>query len=130
MLTAVEQSTVPVAPSGRLEIPPQRGAPFLGNTVVAALGVLQPLLWLLPLFVVAAALKTVAFKGWIGERLVRHLLKKRLHAPSEVSLHNVTVQDERGSTQIDSILISEYGIFVLEVKNYSGWITGRVADSH
>ena len=125
---AATAAPVPVAPP-KAGNSPQRGAP-LGNTVVAALGVLQPLLWLLPLFVVAAALKTVAFKGWIGERLVRHLLKKRLHAPSEVSLHNVTVQDERGSTQIDSILISEYGIFVLEVKNYSGWITGRVADSH
>lgn len=118
----------PVEPS-RARNQPQPGAPW-GSALLAALGLLKPLLWVLPLFFVAAVLKTAAFKGWMGERLVRHVLKKRLHAPSEVSLHNVTVQDERGSTQIDNILVSEYGIFVLEVKNYSGWITGRVADSH
>ncbi len=77
----------------------------------------------------AAALKTVAFKGWIGEGWCA-ICSKNVSMHPVRSRCNVTVQDERGSTQIDSILISQYGIFVLEVKNYSGWITGRVADSH
>ncbi len=85
---AATAAPVPVAPpkAGNLAT----AWSTFGNTVVAALGALQPLLWLLPLFVVAAALKTVAFKGWIGEELVRHLLKKRLHAPSEVSRHTMS----------------------------------------
>ena len=31
---------------------------------------------------------------------------------------------EKGSTQIDHIVVSLYGIFVIETKNYKGWITG------
>lgn len=41
------------------------------------------------------------------------------------AVHNVTVMVEDGSTQIDHVVISKYGIFVVETKNYTGWIFGR-----
>lgn len=34
------------------------------------------------------------------------------------------MRTNRGTTQIDHIVISIYGIFVIETKNYKGWITG------
>lgn len=38
-------------------------------------------------------------------------------------LHNVTVYTEFGdTTQIDHIVIAETGVFVVETKNYEGWI--------
>ncbi|MEW5771139.1 MAG: nuclease-related domain-containing protein [Pseudomonadota bacterium] len=40
------------------------------------------------------------------------------------ALHNVTVMLDDGTTQIDHVVISRYGIFVIETKNYSGWIFG------
>ena len=41
------------------------------------------------------------------------------------AVHNVTVMVDDGSTQIDHVVISKYGIFVVETKNYTGWIFGR-----
>ena len=38
--------------------------------------------------------------------------------------HNTIVPSSNGTTQIDHILISKYGIFIVETKNKSGWIFG------
>jgi hypothetical protein len=40
-------------------------------------------------------------------------------------LTNVTLPTEHGSTQIDHIIVSVYGVFVIETKNFRGWIFGR-----
>jgi len=40
-------------------------------------------------------------------------------------VHNVTVEVEDGTTQIDHVIISRFGIFVVETKNYAGLIFGR-----
>lgn len=41
-------------------------------------------------------------------------------------LSDITIRNSKGSTsQIDHIVISEYGIFVIETKNYKGWIFGN-----
>ncbi|WP_163009979.1 nuclease-related domain-containing protein, partial [Pseudomonas viridiflava] len=37
----------------------------------------------------------------------------------------VTLDTADGTTQIDHVFISPFGIFVLETKNMSGWIFGR-----
>ena len=65
----------------------------------------QPLLWFLPLLVLVLIVKTAAFKGWIGELLIRQLLKKRpaAKAEKELHLHNVTLKDDRGTTQIECV---------------------------
>lgn len=39
-------------------------------------------------------------------------------------LRNVYLQTKTGTTEVDSILIHETGIYVFESKNYSGWIFG------
>ena len=35
-----------------------------------------------------------------------------------------------GTTQIDHIFVSHYGVFVVETKNTSGWIFGNERDRH
>jgi len=37
---------------------------------------------------------------------------------------NVTIPTQNGTTQIDHIIVSQYGIFVIETKNMKGWIFG------
>jgi len=39
-------------------------------------------------------------------------------------IKNVTLRTEDGTTQIDHIIVSKYGIFVVETKNMKGWIFG------
>ncbi|MDR2942318.1 MAG: NERD domain-containing protein, partial [Treponema sp.] len=38
---------------------------------------------------------------------------------------NIYLQIKNSSSQIDHVIVSIYGIFVIETKNYSGWIFGN-----
>lgn len=62
-------------------------------------------------------------KGWFGEKSVAVVLS-RLPQEHYRVIHNVMLKTQRGTTQIDHVIVSTYGIFVLETKNYKGWITG------
>ena len=50
----------------------------------------------------------------------------RFELPSGIyhSRHNVTLRTLDGTTQIDHIIVSRFGIFVVETKNMKGWIFG------
>ena len=41
---------------------------------------------------------------------------------------NVIVPDERGTTEIDVILVGNTGVFVIELKEYNAWIFGSEGD--
>ncbi|WP_194192325.1 nuclease-related domain-containing protein [Clostridium chrysemydis] len=59
--------------------------------------------------------------GYIGERET----KKSLSNLKEYRiLDDVLLKTQRGTTQIDHILIGPNGVFSIEDKNYSGWIYG------
>src|ERR1043165_550074 len=59
----------------------------------------------------------------MGEALVADVIATRFNS-LHVLLNNVTLETEDGTTQIDHILITETGIFVIETKHYQGWIYG------
>ena len=61
-------------------------------------------------------------RGWIGEKAVSIILK---FLPDEYTVfNNIYIEENGKSTQIDHVILSPYGIFVIETKNYSGWIYG------
>ena len=63
-------------------------------------------------------------KGRIGEHKVAHILG-RLPKDRYRIINNLLLRTSSGSTtQIDHVVISEYGIFVIETKFYKGWIYG------
>ncbi len=64
-------------------------------------------------------------KGNVGENRVSSKAKSftRKNIESE-SFDNVILKTPDGTTQIDHIIISIYGIFVIETKDYMGWIFG------
>lgn len=66
-------------------------------------------------------------KGKIGEfRIASRLLL--LDQDNYIILNNIILRAKNGKTvQIDHIVISIYGIFVIETKNYKGWIFGNEA---
>lgn len=62
----------------------------------------------------------------LGEQRVNHLLNKYFSDEACHLLKNVTLPTaEGGTTQIDHVLVSTKGIFVIETKDYSGWIFGN-----
>ena len=65
-------------------------------------------------------------KGRIGEARVNGKLKRLVQRYGGNLFHNVMVEGENGKTsQIDHIYVCEYGIFVIETKNYAGRIYGK-----
>lgn len=69
--------------------------------------------------------RSAAFKGWWGEYQVRRWLAQDLDAQHYHCAHNITLRRQDGSTtQIDHVVISRYGVFVLETKHLRGWIFG------
>jgi hypothetical protein len=65
--------------------------------------------------------KTYVFQNRSEARLSR-ALKMRFVAPDYHLLNHVTLRVEDGTTQIDHVLVSRCGIFVIETKDYKGWI--------
>ena len=62
--------------------------------------------------------------GNIGEARTARFLGK-LPADDYTILHDLMVADSNGrTTQIDHIVVSRYGVFVIETKCFKGWIFG------
>ena len=86
---------------------------------------LLSMLWyLIPLALLAGLFKLPWFKGVLGEFQVNLLLNLFLSKDKYHLIKNVTLPTEDGTTQIDHILVSQYGVFVIETKNMKGWIFG------
>ncbi len=62
-------------------------------------------------------------KGWLGERRVSHKLSWLPSNKYQV-INDVLLPTSYGTTQIDHIVVSIYGVFVIETKNYKGTISG------
>lgn len=63
-------------------------------------------------------------KGAKGEREVAKILR-RLSKKKYIVLNDIYIKANNRSTQIDHLVISAQGIFVIETKNYDGWIHGH-----
>jgi len=89
--------------------------------------------WLIALLIiflfVKNYLKSPKIKGKIGEQMTDIGLGLKLNADYKV-IKDITISDNRGTTQIDLVVISQYGVFVVEVKNFDGWIFGNERDKY
>ncbi|WP_201585705.1 NERD domain-containing protein [Psychrobacter jeotgali] len=67
-----------------------------------------------------------SFKGILGETVINVAMWLKLEKEVYHRLNNITLPlSNGGSTQIDHVIVSVYGIFVIETKNYKGWIFGN-----
>jgi predicted RNA-binding Zn-ribbon protein involved in translation (DUF1610 family) len=80
--------------------------------------------YLVPILILLGILKSPWFKGLIGEAMVNLAIWLFLNKQEYHTIKNVTLPTEGGTTQIDHIIVSKYGIFVVETKNMKGWIFG------
>ncbi len=83
---------------------------------------------LIPVAILIGILKSPWFKGLTGEFIVNVLAKLMLDKNDYHIIKNVTLPIENGTTQIDHIIVSVYGVFVVETKNIKGWIFGGAQD--
>lgn len=79
---------------------------------------------------VAIFFKSPWFKGWIGELQINLVTKFSLNKGIYHFIKNVTIPADGGTTQIDHIIVSRFGVFVVETKNLRGWIFGKEGDAY
>jgi hypothetical protein len=61
--------------------------------------------------------------AWMEQKVAQKLSK--LPQEEYITLNDLMFESTRGTTQIDHVVISIYGVFVIEAKNYSGRIVGN-----
>lgn len=57
-----------------------------------------------------------------GEALLSRAMLKAFGPPDYHLMNHVTLEMNDGTTQVDHILVSRFGVFVIETKDYKGWI--------
>ncbi|MDD2307851.1 MAG: nuclease-related domain-containing protein [Prolixibacteraceae bacterium] len=62
----------------------------------------------------------------IGEFHVNFILSKMLDKNKYIVMNDILLPTEDGSTQIDHVVLSEFGIFVIETKNIAHWIISNI----
>lgn len=65
------------------------------------------------------------YKGKEGEEVVKEALVQVFSNTKGFIFNDILVEYNGKITQIDHVVISEKGVFVVETKNYSGWIFGN-----
>jgi hypothetical protein len=87
--------------------------------------IIGALWYLIPIVILVIVLKSPWFKGVTGEFIINVLARMFLDKHVYHLIKNVTLPTEDGTTQIDHIIVSRYGVFVVETKNMKGWIFGN-----
>lgn len=64
-------------------------------------------------------------KGRIGEKRVDKQLKKCAIKYGGVEMTDLMFEDDRSTSQIDNLLLTQKALYVVEVKNYNGHIYGN-----
>ncbi len=57
-----------------------------------------------------------------SEALVAGTLRRHFKTQDYHLLNHITLRHRGGTTQVDHILVSRFGVFVIETKDYTGWI--------
>ena len=57
-----------------------------------------------------------------GEARLSRAVRANFGPPDYHLMNHITLALEDGTTQVDHILVSRFGVFVIETKDYKGWI--------
>ena len=69
-------------------------------------------------------------RGAFGEKLLAIFLRRKLDASLYHVLNDIYLPlDDGSTTQIDHVIVSPFGVFVIETKTYKGWIFGNPRDA-
>lgn len=120
----------PAAPPKPADVLKGLFAPVLAlfGAILALLGGMLAMLLLLAIVLALIAFVAARYgariKGALGEWALHRVLVKELPA-SYQHYRNLVIPAEKGDfTEVDHLVLSPFGIFVIEVKNYRGWIFG------
>jgi len=82
------------------------------------------LFWIIPLALLIIFLVSPRFRGDIAESRVRRILASGLEKNRYTILNDLTLPSGGGTVHIDHLVVSRFGIFVIESQYARGWISG------
>lgn len=89
----------------------------------------NPFVILFFIVVIIVAIFNKQIIGWFGEHWTKQALKKLPKNEYKI-LNNVFIETNGTTHQIDHVVVSTYGIFSIETKQYNGFITGNKFDKN
>jgi len=81
-------------------------------------------IWIVPLLLLIGFLGSPRFRGDIAETRVRRLLATGLEKSRYTTFNDITLPAGGGTVHIDHLVISRFGIFVIESQYARGWVSG------
>ena len=82
------------------------------------------LLWIVPLTLIIGFLSSPRFRGDIAESRTRRILAAGLEKSRYTVLHDVELPAGGGTVHVDHIVVSRFGLFVIESRFASGMVSG------
>ena len=89
----------------------------------------NPFVILFFIVVIIVAIFNKQIIGWFGEHWTKQALKKLPKNKYKI-LNDVFIETNGITHQIDHVVVSSYGIFSIETKQYNGFITGNKYDKN
>jgi restriction system protein len=74
---------------------------------------------------VLIAVAVIIIISWSHEGGVERSFFGRPRPTKYFEFQNVIVRDDRGSTEIDVVVVSNAGVFVIELKDFNAWVFGE-----
>jgi hypothetical protein len=82
------------------------------------------LLWIVPLVLLIVFIASPRFRGDIAETRVRRILATGLEKNRYTIFNSLVVPAGGGTIKIDHVVVSKFGIFVIESQLARGWVSG------
>jgi hypothetical protein len=82
-------------------------------------------LWIVPLVLLIAFLSSPRFRGDIAQTRVRRLLATGLEKNRYTVFNDISLPSGGGTMHIDHLVVSRFGIFVIESQYVRGWVSGE-----
>lgn len=86
-------------------------------------------LWAFIIILIVYKVFAPQIKGFFGEKAVSIFLST-LDPSKYLIINDLLIPAGPKTAQIDHVVVSNYGIFVIETKNYKGWILGNEYDNY
>ena len=65
--------------------------------------------------------------GRIGEEKAKEMIQSVMHG-DDYLFTNVKIEYDGRNAELDNVIVNKYGVFIIEVKNYSGYLVGDEND--
>ena len=91
--------------------------------ILIIIAVFDGIIWIVSLFTHVRVETPEKRAGRLGERFASRIISEVLK-DGDILLTNIEISAEGKQTELDNVVINKNGIFIIETKNYNGYLSG------